>query len=1439
MKKKNMMGFVKRSYPILFAVCSVLAIGSLIAYSIVPSLMVEASAAAAFTNTGAATASVPRADTDVLVMDLTIPDAWNGVANTADTLYVTGSGAVAWNGDTLNAFPNLGTTSGVGYYDADSGVDFDATEPVVRDLDADSVYTSAADTLVESDGTSTDGAGSVNAVAGDALIAMGDDIADGANNDGAASGAVCTNSLTSPTVVRIDSDTNCSNGEKKEGYVLRDSAAVAATATLTLDTFANLANNEYFILTDSAAAGDAVCFYIDKDDSLLDDTGTAAACQAANGKAGGVEVNLVGDVTAINVAEAFDTAIDGVVGELNVTSTDNLDGTLTLTQDYKGYSWNIGINADYLAEAAGGASALTAFTGGDNTISSWEVNATWAFQDGDADAFFDEDEDIFIENVQSELTYSAAADTDVYSRGGLTAGNTLVQFGAAGYKYTGSAPIDSTEHIYGGDVASTTLNKVDKQADQLIGLAVQNIGTAVDTTDIATVKVWADAGAVGYQGTDTDTLLGSMTVNSADTKEWRLGGLTTAVSAGGLRIFVSADLAALPTNARTMQFQVPVYSDVGADGVVTQDNDEGVYMSSNNDGPTDVVVTNANTQTIDSVLPTISSVTPDDLSLVVSQTSVVTIEFSEAPAQASFTSADFTVVNGSVSEPVFTDADTATVTYTPTDDLEDTSNVLTVGAVWTDLAGNTSGGGAASANYEIDTKEPTVTVVLDDSALNIGDTAGVTITFHEVVVGFTNLDIALTSGGLSDVASGDGIIYTATFTPTDPIDDDTNVITVNKTGVTDSAGNAGVGSTSSANYDVDTIRPAFSSITQFGASGSILETKLVFNDTILDATVTAANFTIGGTVADTKMALTSTNGEDTNTANDNTITIKVAAGVTGSEAKAVVYTAGTLTDAAGNAMLTETFAAGSVTDKAAPIIVSVTPVSGTEEVEITTSLVYVFSEPMVTTFVHGTEFSVLPVVAGWAAAWSNSNKTVTLSHSGLVTDTTYTVTTTEGNVDASGGSVTALTSAGDWSFRTRRGTPAGGGGSGGSSVAPTVTFAVNSGATETTNNTVSLSLSYTDAAEMLIGNDSNFVGSAWEPIASSKTWTLPAGLGAKTIYVAVRNSSQLASSVVSHSVSVVEKVVEPTIDVVASTVTADKPSVLADGLEKVTASVLVKLSTGAVVAGKTVVLDSSRKVEDKLVAVNAVTDADGIAKFEVTSEYEGVSTLMATVDGYAITKTVAIQFTKPAATEEEKINLVEVNVGDLIKSSAVSSAVYYYGADGKRHSFSNSTIYYSYFTDFSSVKEVPAVQLAGIGLGANAKVRPGTWMIKIQSDPKVYAVTPAGILRWVKTEQIANDLYGSTWNKKIIDIDSSFFEDYTIGDAIETSSHPSASLIQYEGDTTSYYIVNGVKRKIADTAVFNANRFQNRFKQVVSTTLSYANGSDITGKEDVIAEVIY
>ena len=116
--------------------------------------------------------------------------------------------------------------------------------------------------------------------------------------------------------------------------------------------------------------------------------------------------------------------------------------------------------------------------------------------------------------------------------------------------------------------------------------------------------------------------------------------------------------------------------------------------------------------------------------------------------------------------------------------------------------------------------------------------------------------------------------------------------------------------------------------------------------------------------------------------------------------------------------------------------------------------------------------------------------------------------------------------------------------------------------------------------------------------------------------------------------------------------------------------------------------------------------------------------------------------------------------GSLIKASG--PAVYYVSG-GKRYVFSNEKVYFSWYHDFSSVVTVSDQELASFLIGGNVTYKPGTKLVKIQTDPKVYVVGPGGTLRWIATEEAAKALFGNAWAKQVDDIPDAFFLNYRQG----------------------------------------------------------------------------
>jgi plastocyanin len=165
---------------------------------------------------------------------------------------------------------------------------------------------------------------------------------------------------------------------------------------------------------------------------------------------------------------------------------------------------------------------------------------------------------------------------------------------------------------------------------------------------------------------------------------------------------------------------------------------------------------------------------------------------------------------------------------------------------------------------------------------------------------------------------------------------------------------------------------------------------------------------------------------------------------------------------------------------------------------------------------------------------------------------------------------------------------------------------------------------------------------------------------------------------------------------------------------------------------------------------------------------------------FSLLFTFALVSTVQAATTP----LASVKSGDLIRGQSFT-AVYYYGADGFRYVFPSDKVYFTWYKDFSTVKWVSDDDLTKIQIGGNVTYRPGVKMLKINSDPTVYAVSKNSTLRPIGSEMVAIDIYGKLWNKMIDDVPDAFFGNYQIGSKIEFPSQYSIASEKVEVTTVN------------------------------------------------------
>nr|WP_285961086.1 Ig-like domain-containing protein [Pseudomonas tohonis] len=332
-------------------------------------------------------------------------------------------------------------------------------------------------------------------------------------------------------------------------------------------------------------------------------------------------------------------------------------------------------------------------------------------------------------------------------------------------------------------------------------------------------------------------------------------------------------------------------------------------------------------------------------------------------------------------------------------------------AILTLAAPGAAGSLGANKALVVDGVRPTATSInLSDTALRIGETATVTITFAERVVGLDTADFTVSGGSLSGLISSDGgLTWTATFTPSANVSDATNIITLNNAGVMDLAGNVGSGTTDSGNYAIDTQRPTATVVVTDTAlkAGQTTTVTITFNEAV--SGLTTADFSVAnGTLS----GLSSSDGGITWTA-----TLTPSASVTDTSNLVTLDNTG-LQDLAGNAGTGTTDSNNYAIDTQRPtatIVVTDTALKAGQGTTVTIT----FSEAV--SGLTTADFSVANgSLSGLSSADGGITWTATLTPSANVTDPTNLITLDNtGYTDAAGNTGTGTTDSNNYAIDSR------------------------------------------------------------------------------------------------------------------------------------------------------------------------------------------------------------------------------------------------------------------------------------------------------------------------------------------------------------------------------------------------------------------------------------
>ena len=167
--------------------------------------------------------------------------------------------------------------------------------------------------------------------------------------------------------------------------------------------------------------------------------------------------------------------------------------------------------------------------------------------------------------------------------------------------------------------------------------------------------------------------------------------------------------------------------------------------------------------------------------------------------------------------------------------------------------------------------------------------------------------------------------------------------------------------------------------------------------------------------------------------------------------------------------------------------------------------------------------------------------------------------------------------------------------------------------------------------------------------------------------------------------------------------------------------------------------------------------------------------------------------------------------GDLITAPNLGT-IYYLNQDGKRVVFPDEQTFLSWYGDFGAVKTITQERLESFPLsGRNATIRPGTWLIKIQTAPEVYLIGFQKTLYALSGEAQAIELFGADWSKRVSDVPEYFFSNYDEGLPLAGADVLPAGVVYRAQSNNQTYIITPEGQRAINADGLSANHFAERF----------------------------
>jgi len=166
--------------------------------------------------------------------------------------------------------------------------------------------------------------------------------------------------------------------------------------------------------------------------------------------------------------------------------------------------------------------------------------------------------------------------------------------------------------------------------------------------------------------------------------------------------------------------------------------------------------------------------------------------------------------------------------------------------------------------------------------------------------------------------------------------------------------------------------------------------------------------------------------------------------------------------------------------------------------------------------------------------------------------------------------------------------------------------------------------------------------------------------------------------------------------------------------------------------------------------------------------------------GHRVAPSSGTQAPSPVTGELQDVS--DVYPGWFVRSESFDT-VYYIDEDLRRHPFWDAQTFFTWASDWDEVVWVTDATLSTLSIATPLVPKPGVVLVKIQSDPSVYAVESGAtiwspVLRLISSETIAVQMYGEVWSEYVLDVDATLFPRYEYGADIETVERVDTSILR-------------------------------------------------------------